>query len=217
MSIKAGSKRAFGRPKEPPRPGLGTTADLLRAIGVGRASLDHAWHNGHITPALTDDDGRVWWDVARAAADYNSRVRRRTDTLGNATLPGSAAVKAALAAETGDESPESIGRTERERRPGESYQDARTRLARADADKRELEVRQKRDELVEAAAVTRALESIAIGLRDSLSSIGARIAGQLAVESDARRCREVVDDEVRRCLASASKAIRESVPGSSHE
>ena len=112
-----------------------------------------------------------------------------------------------------DDAGESRSRVERERLEGESYQDARTRLARADADKRELEVAQKRGELVDVEAVQRALESIALTLRDSLQAIGARVAGELSTTTNARRCREIVDDEVRRCVAAASAQMRVAVPG----
>ena len=189
---------------------------MLRALGVTRTSLDRQIVNGNVAPAMVDEDGRKWWDRDKTLADYSANVRRKVDTVGNATEPGSAEVRAALGIGSGpepDDAGESRSRVERERLEGESYQDARTRLARADADKRELEVAQKRGELVDVEAVQRALESIALTLRDSLQAIGARVAGELSTTTDARRCREIVDDEVRRCVAAASAQMRVAVPG----
>lgn len=211
------SKPAAGRAKAPPRPGLGTTADLLRALGVARPSVDHARANGNITPALIDSDGRVWWDIAATVADYGRNVRRRIDAIGNTTMPGSAEVKAAIAAAAAanpDTPPTEVDQRPGgpERLPGETYEQARLRLTVAEANKRELEVATKRGELIPREAVLSALTAAATVLKDGLSAFGSRFAQQLANEPDPRRCKEIIDDGARALLVGMRSDLERKLP-----
>jgi phage terminase Nu1 subunit (DNA packaging protein) len=67
----------------------------------------------------------------------------------------------------------------RPRAPGESLEAARRRLARANADRRELEVRRLRGELLDADATARAWATLARDVRAAVLAVPGRVATAL--------------------------------------
>ena len=199
-------RQATGKPKVIP-PGYVTTETMLREIGGTRATLDKLMVQGRMSPHLVDGDNRRWWVLERARAEWAALVRAKA-TPGRVTRALEARAAGAepppgLPAALTSAPPPPPGAL-----PGETYDEARKRLAVADANKREIEVREKRGQLIDKAAVLRVLESAGLALKAELSTLGARLAQPLAAETDARRCREVIDDEARRALEAFVAAVR---------
>jgi len=68
------------------------------------------------------------------------------------------------------------------------------------ADLRELEVAQKRGELLPASEVNAFISGMIIRARDILLRIAPELRDRLATCSDAVECERLIDDEVRRAL-----------------
>ncbi len=86
----------------------------------------------------------------------------------------------------------------RPRVPGESLESARRRLARANADRRELEVRRLRGELLDAEATARAWATLARDVRAALLAVPGRVATTLPQLAPADV--DTIDREIRAAL-----------------
>ena len=84
--------------------------------------------------------------------------------------------------------------------PGGDLADVRARRESALAELAELDLAQRRGELVPTADVERALSSKIIGMRDALDSLADRLAPLLAAEADQAKVYATLREEVRRAL-----------------
>lgn len=220
---KPGRTAAHLRP-----PGLASSPEVARAIGIATQSFVAAAGRHGITPATMGQDGRPYWDLDKTVALYRARVRSKVDNYGAGHNFGPSTTRVTDHPVTdplvtdppvtdddasGDEPPDIPPTPPVRQQAGETYAEARTRTARAQADKLELEVKARRGELVPREDVERALEAVALGLREQLMGTGARLAGVLAAERDARKVRETIEDALRDALRAAADRIAGSVPG----
>ena len=90
---------------------------------------------------------------------------------------------------------------------------AGTHLAASIAEKevgveiKRIRLRQLGDELVDRAAYMRESQGIAAALRERLAAIGPALGSRLAAETDARRCRAMIDAEVAGALRDMVEAL----------
>jgi len=193
------------------KPGFVTASDLARLWGLHPATVLSLYRRGRIKPDHVDESGRRWFDPVQATKDREANTEHKAaPRRGKHSKP-----------EPLYEPPPVVLPEERDDRESpiapsaevfETYNEARARRERAEATKKELEVAQRKAELVEVAPVKRAWETAGLALRDALSSVGARLATALATETEPRRCKELVDDEIRRALQQCVSTIRASVP-----
>jgi len=206
-----------GPPKTRPE-GLVTTAELARLLDVQPANVGRLLELGRLKPDLVDATGRKWFDPVAGVATYNAACRRKVreaprilqdgTVSAHHSTPAPAAPPPVPPADTstedGDEAPGAGG--------AESYNEARRRLAIADANKRELEVAERKGALVARDSVVRALTAAGTSLKDRLSGLGARLAAGLAAETDPRKTKEAIDDAVREALIALRRDIEKSLP-----
>lgn len=95
---------------------------------------------------------------------------------------------------------ESVARAKKPHGGEESYALAQARKERALADKHELELLERRGELVERKASDRQAFETARIVRDGLMAIPDRLASLLAAESDVRKVHGILSDEIRKAL-----------------
>jgi hypothetical protein len=89
--------------------------------------------------------------------------------------------------------------------PDEQFVDAQRRKESALADLRELELAEKRGELLNASEVSTAIHELISAAKSKLLLLGDELGDRLAAESDPIRCREMVNAEVRSALTALSK------------
>jgi len=158
-----------------------------------------------------DGEGRRWFDPVAGVADYNTATRRKVREGPRVLADGTVSAhhsEPAAAAPPAVEAPTDEGDP-----PGaESYNEARRRLAIADANKRELEVSERKGALVSRESVIRALVAAGTSLKDRLSGLGARLAAGLAAETDPRKTKETIDDAVREALVALRRDIEKALP-----
>lgn len=90
------------------------------------------------------------------------------------------------------------GKPGRPRAPGESLENARRRLARANADRRELEVQKIRGELLEADQVARQWQAVLRQVRAGMIAVVSRVRSRLPHLSS--HDAGVIDREIRDAL-----------------
>ena len=90
---------------------------------------------------------------------------------------------------------------------GSAKQSAAARLLAAQADRAEslailshLEVRRRRNELLEADECEQAWSKIILGARNQFLYVGAKTGPKVAIISDPLECSRIIDAEIRRCL-----------------
>ncbi len=81
----------------------------------------------------------------------------------------------------------------------------RMRKAKIDADRAQIELDERRGKLVSVDGMTRRWFEVSRRTRDRLMSVGARLAGTLAQETDAREVHRIIDDEIAEALAGLSQ------------
>lgn len=87
----------------------------------------------------------------------------------------------------------------------ETFAEAQRRKESALADLRELELAEKRRELLNASEISTAVHELIATAKSRLLLIGDELGDRLAAESNPVRCRELVTDEVRRALSELSQ------------
>ena len=80
----------------------------------------------------------------------------------------------------------------------------------AEADLAELELKERRGELVKKADVEREAFAVQRALRDRLTGIPDRIAPMLAAETDVAKCHEIVASEIRAALREIVQELAEA-------
>jgi hypothetical protein len=146
-------------------------------------------------------DGRV--QAAAATAWYKSNVKGAAErSLLSGEFPQMGSVKVEAPANAGGSGAESFGL-------------ARARKEAALADKQERENRRRAGELLERRDVTRLHGDMIITAKTNLRGIGAKIAPDLAAESDAAKCEQMVTREIDEALQEISRwtPAAEAEPG----
>lgn len=92
----------------------------------------------------------------------------------------------------------------------EGYFAVKERRERAEAELAELELHQRRGELVRAADVEREQFAVQRALRDRFAGVPDRIAPIVAAESDVGRCHEIIAAEIRAALGDVVEALAEA-------
>jgi hypothetical protein len=87
----------------------------------------------------------------------------------------------------------------------ESFMVARARKETALANMREIEAKRMSGEFVALADVQLRLQDLILAARKRLLSMGARLAPELAVATDAAKCQSLIDGEVRDALTELSE------------
>jgi len=96
----------------------------------------------------------------------------------------------------------------------EKLEDAQARKERALADLRELELAERRGELVSLAEVNEEAFAAARSVRDAMLAIADRTAAILAAESDPVKLHKILTDEIRKALGTTSTELPDLVrPG----
>lgn len=202
-----------GPPKHRPA-GLVTTSELARLLDVRSCNVSRLIELGRLKAALEDGDGRRWFDPVAGVAAYNAAVRRKVREAPRILADGTVSEHHSTPAPPPPAAPtaEAAAPDDAEAPGAESYNEARRRLAIADANKRELEVAERKGALVSRESVIRALVAAGTSLKDRLSGLGARLAAGLAAESDPRKTKETIDDAVREALVALRRDIEAAIP-----
>lgn len=206
-----------GPPKTRPE-GLVTSSELARLLDIRPSGVGRLLDLGRLKPDFVDDTGRKWFDPVAGVATYNAATRRKVREEGRVLADGTVNERPAQAAPPAPAAP-AAPPAEFDAQPGtdepaeaESYNEARRRLAIADANKRELEVAERKGALVSRESVIRALVAAGTSLKDRLSGLGARLAAGLAAETDPRKTKETIDDAVREALVALRRDIEAAIP-----
>lgn len=201
-----------GPPKTRPD-GLVTQSELARLLDVKPTNVGRLLDLGRLKPALVDGEGRRWFDPVAGVADYNKATRRKVREDARILQDGTVSAHHSAPAPALTTPPAEVAAPDDAEAPGaESYNEARRRLAIADANKRELEVSERKGALVSRESVIRALVAAGTSLKDRLSGLGARLAAGLAAETDPRKTKETIDDAVREALVALRRDIEAAIP-----
>ncbi|MFM1991328.1 MAG: hypothetical protein RJA99_4285 [Pseudomonadota bacterium] len=167
-----------------------TQAEYARRRGVSRAAVTQAVKAGRIVLI----DGKVDPDVADVQWKRNTDPAQQRGAAALASMASTAAI--APRAPAGEEGA-----------PPDLH-DARRRREQALAELAELELAEKRGELVPVADVQKALVSKVLGVRDSLDTLADRLSPLLAAESDPAKVYAMLRSEIRQVLAQLSTQSR---------
>lgn len=182
-------------------PGMLSTAEACKAIGVGPATIAYHVRTGTLTPHKTVD-GTGFWDLDRLITEWACSVKTTTGLTPQVIRDR----KAELQAKAPASPPTDDGDDDKDLTP-ERYERERTRKLIAERKICERNDRKQAGELVEAEAITRAWNAAAIELRDGIMVIGARLCHELAVLSDAREIKARIEAACRQALTATAKRI----------
>lgn len=175
-----------------------TQAEYARRRGVSRAAVTQAVKAGRITLI----DGKVDPEVADIQWARNTDAAQQRGAAAQASMSTSSS--AAIAPRTGSRG----GSEKGDEGGGADLHDARARREQALAELAELELAEKRGELVSVAEVEKALVSKILGVRDSLDTLADRLSPLLAAESDPAKVYAMLRGEIRQVLAQLSTQSR---------
>jgi hypothetical protein len=157
-----------------------TEGAVRRAVRDGRISLI----NGKIDPVAAD----AQW--AR-----NTRVRAGSRATDDVNLSGSGGTGGTAAGDNDDDEDSATG-----------YWKSRARRERAEAELAELKLAELQGQLVRADDWAAALAKRAAAFREGLLQIPARLAAQLAAETDQARIHGLLEDELRQVMSQLTAA-----------
>lgn len=159
-------------------------------VGQTHTAVNDAARAGRITLI----DGKVDPEVAdiQWAEKTDAVQQARGARGGHAPRAGASVAAAALPADR------------------EGYFATKERRERAEADLAELELRERRGELVKKSDVEREIFAVQRALRDRLAGIPDRIAPMLAAEADVTRCHAIVAAELRAALGEVAGSLAEA-------
>ena len=157
-----------------------TEGAVRRAVRDGRISLI----NGKIDPVAAD----AQW--AR-----NTRVRAGSRATDDVNLSGSGSTGGTAAGDDDDDEDTATG-----------YWKSRARRERAEAELAELKLAELQGQLVRADDWAAALAKRAAAFREGLLQIPARLAAQLAAETDQARIHGLLEDELRQVMSQLTAA-----------
>lgn len=154
--------------------------DKLAGMPMSDAPAARAWRDAHHDPSRTVD-GRIDRPAARDTTPAAEG--------GLATAAGAGGAAAAPpASPTEDDAP----------RPDDTadYRQARTEREQIRRDRERMDLDRERGRLVDAAEAARLAFTAFRSLRDQAFNMAARLAPQLASETDALRCEQLIDAEL---------------------
>jgi hypothetical protein len=173
-----------------------TQAEYARRRGVSRAAITKAIKSGRITPI----DGRIDPDVA------DIQWARNTST---ARAPVAGPAPAAAAASIAPRASVRVTRlNDGDEDEPATLLESRARREAALAELAELELSEKRGELVSAAAIERAMATKIMSVRESLDTLADRITPLLAAETDPDKVYKLLRGEIRQVLSQLSSESR---------
>jgi hypothetical protein len=154
----------------------GISAEAVsKAVKTGRLPA----HDGKLDPA----EAQAAWDRSKDPARAGRKLPRST-----AEVPQSKPEQSAPTP-----FPSGFG--------GHSYTEVKTRREGVRLMRDQVELKRLLGELVDATQVRREIDSMIYNAKSKLLALGHKLAPRLAVESDAAKCKEIVDDEIRQILA----------------
>tara|TARA_R110000868_G_scaffold82394_1_gene232708 strand:+ start:796 stop:1320 length:525 start_codon:yes stop_codon:yes gene_type:complete len=159
-------------------------ADYARHRKCSRQAVYDALRSGAI---VVDKSGKIDLEAADSAWAANIPPEATAPKAAREQNPQSPAV---------EQEPDS-----EERDGGESFNAARTRRERANADRAELVAQRERGELVAVAEVQREWFTLGRAMRDRLLGLPDRISADLASMADQHEVRVYLDRELRGALA----------------
>lgn len=172
--------------------GAGRPSLITKYIQSGMITAPALRSDGKIVRRLADAQLAEKLDPARTANPAaNERARLVPEDARPAGEPGGANGVDPAAASPGDS----------------DYARERTRLAAAQRQLRELELAEKRGEVVDRAAVARAERDTSRRVRDRLLSIPTKIAARLVGVTDARTAAQIVRDAINEALNEISDEL----------
>jgi hypothetical protein len=164
----------------------GVSAEAVsKAVKTGRLPA----HDGKLDPA----EAQAAWDRSRDPARAGRKLPRST-----AEVPQSAEQQRRVPSGDRQQSgpaPFPSGFV------GHSYTDVKTRREGVRLMRDQVELKRLLGELVDATQVRREIDTMIYNAKSKLLALGHKLAPRLAVESDAAKCKEIVDDEIRQILA----------------
>ena len=169
--------------------------EYARRRGVTLGAVQKAIKSGRITPI----EGRIDPEVA------DIQWARNTDA---AQQRGAAAVAAASSASIAVPPRSSAPQADGGGGDGSHLHESRARREAALAELAELELAEKRGDLVAVADVEKALVSKVLGVRDSLDTLADRLSPLLAAETDPATVYSMLRSEIRQVLAQLSTQSR---------
>jgi hypothetical protein len=173
-----------------------TQAEYARRRGVSRAAITKAIKSGRITPI----DGRIDPDVAdiqwaRNTSTARAPVAGPAPAAAAASIAPRASVRVARLSDGDEDEPATL-------------LESRARREAALAELAELELSEKRGELVSAAAIERAMATKIMSVRESLDTLADRITPLLAAETDPDKVYKLLRGEIRQVLSQLSSESR---------
>ena len=165
--------------------------EYARRRGVTLGAVQKAIRAGRITPI----EGKIDPEVADIQWQRNTNPARSSGTASTAPIAPRAPAAGSDAGEGGaDDGPRLV--------------DVRARREKAMAELAELELAEKRGELVSAQAIERALATKILSVRESLDTLADRITPLLAAETDPAKVYALLRTEIRQVLAQLSSESR---------
>jgi hypothetical protein len=139
----------------------------------------------------------------RGVSDLARRARCSTTTVSKKLLAGKSAEQ--IIAEAEAWRMQETTRASTDSGNVETFNQAQRRKEVAIADLRELELKQKRGELVQISDVNAFVSGMVVRARDILLRVAPELRDRLAVCSDPIECERMVNDEVHRALRELSE------------
>jgi hypothetical protein len=162
--------------------------EYARRRGVTLGAVQKAIKSGRIRSI----DGKIDPEVADIQWRRNTDVAQQRGAAAVASVASTATI--APKAPRGDDDPTA----------GPQLLESRARREQAMAELAELELAEKRGELVAVADVEKALVSKVLGVRDSLDTLADRLSPLLAAETDPAKVYAMLRSEIRQVLAQLS-------------
>jgi len=156
-------------------------AEYARRRGVTRAAVTKAVDTGRIS---IGDDGLLDPEVADAEWDANTNPDQALRNKGAGAAP---AIDPAA----------------------KRWQDARARREERLADLAELDLQERRGELIHKGSVRKSLRAKVVQVRESLDSMADRLAPLLAAEADIAKVRALIRGELRHALSELARGVDE--------
>jgi hypothetical protein len=153
----------------------GVSAEAVsKAVKTGRLPA----HDGKLDPV----EAQAAWDRGRDPARAGRKLKPEPQTSPAGERPPSAPASF----------PSGFG--------GHSFSEVKTRREQVLLARDQVELKRLLGELVDATQVRREIDSMIYNVKSKLLALGHKLAPRLAVENDAARCKEMVDDEIRQIL-----------------
>jgi hypothetical protein len=155
---------------------------VSKAVRTGRLPA----HDGKLDPV----EAQAAWDRAKDPARAGQKLPRSTAEVPQSKPEPPRPAPAPF--------PSAFG--------GQSYTEAKTRRENIRAMRDQVELKRLLGEMVEVKQVRIEIDNMIRNAKSKLLGLGHKVAPRLAIESDAAKCQEIVDDEVRQILADLAES-----------